>query len=376
MGSTTAAIDAGGPPSHLSISVHESGAVVAAVDGNGHGRGHGNGHSGGSGGRSSSPHNGPTDQQQHPHARSSSSKAAAPPPGTKAHQQQPRQQHHHRQQRRSSCRLPTRDGLRRARRPVLLALGVTALLVVGSFLVARYKKDLLSAAEWIRGQAPWSAVYYSLIIFVWILLCLPSSLVEMVAGMIYSYPTALATVVVGKQLACNLAFLLGRRFLSTSVLMRGEGLLLARLEEEEKEEEEAAEAEAAAVAAVAAEGTASNSSASDSGDGSDRSEGALSRGLTPVEGALEGGEGEGVEMGSIGEGVEARQEQPLRPHQRYSNTTMQVGGCGAGLWVCACGRGSSEERARSCTHEPIIKLPTDNSRHQRIPHPLPRPGNI
>ena len=364
-GMGAAAVERGSPqaqPPHLSIPVYEPGGTAAAVVAAANGDGRRNSSSG----SSSNQHHahahtqdGPTDQASKAPSPPASAAGPAeeqeqqPPPSSSAarrraskpHQQSPPQQQQQRPRRQcaGSGRLcPSPAALRRARRPLLLALGVTALLLVGSFLAARYKKNLLSAAEWIRGQAPWSAVYYSVIIFVWIFLCLPSSLVEMVAGMIYSYPTALATVVVGKQLACNLSFVLGRRFLSTSVLMRGEGLLLARLGEEGKEEEAEAEAAVAAAAVAAAEGTASHSS-SEEEDGEGGSEG-LSRGSSPLRSVEGGGGGDGgVEMVEVigGEGavgVEEEQPPPRPPRPPHSNATMQVG-VGLGWWWL----GGSEE---------------------------------
>jgi len=96
------------------------------------------------------------------------------------------------------------------RRFVFLIFLVTALLVGGTFAMARYKDELLQGAQYIQDRAPLSAVYMALLLVLWIVLCLPATLLEVVAGMIYAWPVAVISITVGKQLGCNLGFWLGQ----------------------------------------------------------------------------------------------------------------------------------------------------------------------
>ena len=103
-------------------------------------------------------------------------------------------------------------------RPVLLLLVlVTTFLVSGSYLVVRYRDKVLDASEYIRQEAPRSAVYYALIVALWIILCLPSTIIELLGGAIFSYPVALLTLTVGKQLGCTIAFLIGKVVASKAI---------------------------------------------------------------------------------------------------------------------------------------------------------------
>jgi len=100
--------------------------------------------------------------------------------------------------------------LKKLRPVLLLLLVVTTFLVGGSYLCVRYRDKVLEVSENIRQEAPRSAVYYALIVALWIILCLPSTIIELLGGAIFSYPVALLTLTVGKQLGCTIAFLIGK----------------------------------------------------------------------------------------------------------------------------------------------------------------------
>jgi len=110
----------------------------------------------------------------------------------------------------SSAPRTWRAFLQNHRRFVFLLFLVTALLVGGTFAMARYKDQLLQGAQYIQDRAPLSAVYTALLLILWIVLCLPATLLEVVAGMIYTWPVAVISITVGKQLGCNLGFWLGQ----------------------------------------------------------------------------------------------------------------------------------------------------------------------
>lgn len=107
--------------------------------------------------------------------------------------------------------------LRRLRSMLLVLSVVLICAVAGSYLCVRYRDQVLEGSEWIRAHAPQSAVYYALITALWIILCLPSTIIELLGGAIFSYPVALLTLTVGKQLGCMLAFLLAKVFASPTL---------------------------------------------------------------------------------------------------------------------------------------------------------------
>jgi hypothetical protein len=74
--------------------------------------------------------------------------------------------------------------LRRYRPMLLLAVAVIALLAGGSYACVAYRSKLLAAGAYIRRHAPLSAVYYALIVALWIVLCLPSTIIELGASFI------------------------------------------------------------------------------------------------------------------------------------------------------------------------------------------------
>ncbi len=80
--------------------------------------------------------------------------------------------------------------LRRHRSVLLLAVAVLALMAGGSTVCVAYRAELLEAGAYIRRHAPLSAVYYSLVVALWIVLCLPSTIIELGAYvMIISDPS-------------------------------------------------------------------------------------------------------------------------------------------------------------------------------------------
>jgi hypothetical protein len=72
-----------------------------------------------------------------------------------------------------------RAALWRYRSMAMLAMTVLALMAGGSYACVRYRAQLLQAGDYIRRHAPLSAVYYSLIVALWIVLCLPSTIIEL-----------------------------------------------------------------------------------------------------------------------------------------------------------------------------------------------------
>jgi uncharacterized membrane protein YdjX (TVP38/TMEM64 family) len=47
-------------------------------------------------------------------------------------------------------------------------------------------------------------------LIVWVLLCLPGTIVDLLAGFIFGFPVGLLTVFLSKNLAANIAFFIGR----------------------------------------------------------------------------------------------------------------------------------------------------------------------
>lgn len=90
---------------------------------------------------------------------------------------------------------------------LLVALFTIICLVMIFFPV---KKSLFSAATWIQDQGWLGYLCYVGVFCVEIVLGIPSTLFETMAGFIFGFWAAILVTTVGKTLGCTLAFLLGR----------------------------------------------------------------------------------------------------------------------------------------------------------------------
>jgi len=62
---------------------------------------------------------------------------------------------------------------------------VVILLIVGGILMALYHSKLLGLTTWMQDRAPVSALYYGVFVVLWVMLCLPSTFVELCGGFIF-----------------------------------------------------------------------------------------------------------------------------------------------------------------------------------------------
>jgi hypothetical protein len=70
--------------------------------------------------------------------------------------------------------------------PVLSLLAVVSLLLVtGGTLLALFHSRLTDLMAWLQARAPLSALYYAAFTVLWVLLCLPSTLIELCGGFIF-----------------------------------------------------------------------------------------------------------------------------------------------------------------------------------------------
>lgn len=60
---------------------------------------------------------------------------------------------------------------------ISLCAGVLALFITGGILLYFYHAQLFELSQWMKARAPLSALYYLLFTILWIVLCLPSTLV-------------------------------------------------------------------------------------------------------------------------------------------------------------------------------------------------------
>ena len=62
---------------------------------------------------------------------------------------------------------------------------VVILLIVGGIFMALYHSKLLGLTTWMQDRAPVSALYYGAFVVLWVVLCLPSTFVELCGGFIF-----------------------------------------------------------------------------------------------------------------------------------------------------------------------------------------------
>ena len=92
---------------------------------------------------------------------------------------------------------------------ILFLLVVVTTFVVLIVLVP-VKEVLVSISDWVKQQGPVGPIVYTLFLFVAILLCLPTTAIELIAGFSFGFWIALPVSYVGKNGGCIAAFLLGR----------------------------------------------------------------------------------------------------------------------------------------------------------------------
>ena len=66
-----------------------------------------------------------------------------------------------------------------------LFAAVVILLAVGGIVMALYHSKLLGLTTWMQERAPDSAFYYGAFVVLWVVLCLPSTFVELCGGFIF-----------------------------------------------------------------------------------------------------------------------------------------------------------------------------------------------
>jgi len=87
---------------------------------------------------------------------------------------------------------------------MLLSFAISFAIIGPSFLEGPYK--------WLHRQGVVGMVYFVLIHAVWILLGLPSSLMETLAGFMYGFLLGFVPSCIGRQIGVTIAYFVAKRF--------------------------------------------------------------------------------------------------------------------------------------------------------------------
>lgn len=72
------------------------------------------------------------------------------------------------------------------------------------------RKRIIILINWIQSQGVFGYIYFDLLMILWILLCLPSTAIEMASGFLFGFAKSLVVSIIAKTLGSFIAFLLGK----------------------------------------------------------------------------------------------------------------------------------------------------------------------
>jgi hypothetical protein len=76
---------------------------------------------------------------------------------------------------------------------------IIALMAASSSVLGLLSSRLVDASQWMQAHRPGSLVAYLFVMSFWILVCLPSTLIEIAGGFIFGFATAVPVLVTAKQ---------------------------------------------------------------------------------------------------------------------------------------------------------------------------------
>lgn len=92
----------------------------------------------------------------------------------------------------------------------LILISIFGIIILLCFTVFPTKQSLLNASEWIQTQGFFGAVVFDIIMIFWIILCLPSTIIEITGGFLFGFWIGLLVNIIGKNIGCLIAFFIGR----------------------------------------------------------------------------------------------------------------------------------------------------------------------
>jgi len=107
--------------------------------------------------------------------------------------------------------------------PQKIAIGVAVVLALyfaRSLLMKDFAKNFISFCEYVREQGAFGVVIYIVMLAVWIVLCLPCTIVEMVPGFLFGFWQGTIVSCIGKNLGNLIALILGQTLLREWVKKR------------------------------------------------------------------------------------------------------------------------------------------------------------
>jgi len=96
----------------------------------------------------------------------------------------------------------------------VLCILITLILVLALLPVADF---LVQLSGWVQAQGPIGPVLYTIFLVAWVIICLPTSAVELIAGFTFGFWVALLVSYIGKNIGCISAFLIGKSLGRNSV---------------------------------------------------------------------------------------------------------------------------------------------------------------
>jgi uncharacterized membrane protein YdjX (TVP38/TMEM64 family) len=104
-----------------------------------------------------------------------------------------------------------------------IAAGVAvlaALYFMRSWLMKDFTKNFLTFCEYVRQQGAFGVLIYIVMLAIWIVLCLPCTIVEMVPGFLFGFWQGTIVSMIGKNLGNLIALVLGQTLLRDWVKKR------------------------------------------------------------------------------------------------------------------------------------------------------------
>merc|ERR1711918_135541 len=96
--------------------------------------------------------------------------------------------------------------------PLVVAIFCGIMTIIGIVLVGLYPSKFIFICELIQEWNPLNWLICTIVIIVWILLCLPSTTIEVASGFIFGLFGSFLVTIIAKTIASYLAFCIGEYF--------------------------------------------------------------------------------------------------------------------------------------------------------------------
>jgi uncharacterized membrane protein YdjX (TVP38/TMEM64 family) len=100
--------------------------------------------------------------------------------------------------------------------------GLACFLVVRHLLLNNFVARCLAFCDFVQGQGTLGVVIYTLVFAIWVVLCMPSTILEILPGFLFGTKVGFVVCMVGKNLGSFVAMILGRTLLADMVQRKAE----------------------------------------------------------------------------------------------------------------------------------------------------------